>query len=141
MLVPQPSKSEIILIRQYRHVIGRWIWELPAGTLEVGERPDRAARRECEEEIDLHPGVVEKIGAWYPSPGFCDELMIFYSCRELTKPKVPATKDEDEQIKPRTFTLDEAWALARSGKIIDMKTIVGLGLVSGGVPAPIRRRR
>ena len=48
VLVPEPMPGSVILIRQYRYVIGRWIWELPAGSLEVGEAPRHAARRECE---------------------------------------------------------------------------------------------
>src|SRR5437868_6395 len=58
VLIPQPSPDELILIRQYRYAIGRWIWELPAGTLDAGEASAPAARRECAEEIGLWPGRV-----------------------------------------------------------------------------------
>jgi ADP-ribose pyrophosphatase len=132
VLVPQPDARHVILIRQYRHVIKRSIWELPAGSLDPGESPAPAARRECQEEIGLRPGTLEKLGVYYPTPGFCDEKMVFYACRDLRRPRRPAEMDPDEQIEPRTFTLAQAWALVRSGAIVDMKT--GLAMVSGKVP-------
>jgi len=128
VLVPQPSPDEVILIRQYRHVIGRWIWELPAGTLEAGEAPLPAARRECQEEIGWRPKRIKAIGMYYPSPGFCDERMFFYLCTDLVRPARPVSGDPDEQIEPRTFTWREAWDLIAAREIVDMKTITGLVL-------------
>lgn len=129
VLIPQPSPNEVVLIRQYRHVIGAWIWELPAGTLDAGESPEAGAKRECEEEIGMSTGRVTRLGAWYPTPGFCDELMAFYRCEELGAPSGLAHADEDEQIEPRTFTLDEARALLDSGQVRDMKTAFGLAFI------------
>jgi ADP-ribose pyrophosphatase len=129
VLIPQPSENRVILIRQYRYVIGRWIWELPAGSLEPGEAPVRAARRECQEEIGWRPTRVRRLGTYYPSPGFCDELMVFYACSGLVRPSRPAAVDPDEQIEPRTFTLREAWRLIDRGEVVDMKTVLGLVLL------------
>lgn len=129
VMIPMPGPDRVILIRQYRHVIGEWIWELPAGTLEVGEDPEIGAKRECEEEIGLTPGRVRKLGAWYPTPGFCDELMTFYICEELGPPSGNAHADDDEQIEPREFTFDEARALLASGQVRDMKTVFGLAVL------------
>jgi len=131
VLLPMPSPHEIILIRQYRYTIDNWIWELPAGSLKPNENPDEAAARECEEEIGLVPGRVERLRAFYPTPGFCDEEMIVYRCSELRAPDANSTaqKDEDEDLEPRTFTLLEARRLLERGEIVDLKTAVGLGLV------------
>lgn len=129
VLVPQPSRQRVILIRQYRHVLRRRIWELPAGTLEPGETPRRAARRECEEETGWRPRRVVRLGEYYATPGFCDERMIFYGCYDLVRPARPATGDEDEAIEPRVFTLREARGLIETGAIVDMKTVVGIGLL------------
>ncbi|MDE3154231.1 MAG: NUDIX hydrolase [Acidobacteriota bacterium] len=130
VLVPMPDPDHVVLIRQYRYVIDRWIWELPAGTLHAGEPPEEAAARECAEETRLVPGRLEAIGSFFPSPGFCDELMHFYRLTDLS-PAAPgsATPDEDEQIEPQLFTLDEARALLARGDIVDMKTVCGLALI------------
>ena len=131
VMLPLPSASEIILIRQYRYTIDRWIWELPAGSLKPGEDPDAAAARECEEEIGLVPHRIERLRGFYPTPGFCDEQMIYYLCTDLRQPASDSTahKDEDEDLEPRTFTLQEAKRLVRDGEIVDLKTAVGLTLI------------
>jgi ADP-ribose pyrophosphatase len=141
VLIPEPGPGKVILIRQYRHVIRRWIWELPAGTLDAGERLDHAARRECEEEIGLTPTRLTRLGAYYPTPGFCDELMVFYRCRGLVAPKRGRAPDEDELIEPKTFTIARAWSLVRAGDIVDMKTVLGLAMIDGAVPRARRGHR
>lgn len=131
VLLPVPSAGSIILIRQYRYSIDRWIWELPAGTLKPGEDPVAAAARECEEEIGLVPGQVTRLRGYFPTPGFCDEEMIYCRCEDLRPPAADSTvrKDEDEEIEPRTFTLAEARELVGSGEIVDLKTLAGLHLL------------
>jgi ADP-ribose pyrophosphatase len=129
VLIPQPAPGRVILIRQYRYAIDRWIWELPAGTLDEGESPRAAAIRECAEEIGLEPRSVEKLGEFYPTPGFCDEVMLFYRCTRLTAPRRPPALDPDEQIEPRTFTIAEVRRLIARRQVIDMKTVVGLALL------------
>jgi ADP-ribose pyrophosphatase len=127
-----------VLVRQYRHAIGKWIWELPAGSLDPGEAARRAAPRECEEEIGLTPRRLTRLGAFYPTPGFCDEVMIFYRCQDLVTPRRAAAQDDDEQLEPKTFTLSVVDRMIARGDIIDMKTIVGLRLIGR---QPTSRRR
>ena len=129
VIVAQPTSKSVVLIRQYRYAIGRAIWELPAGSLEPGEPPRRAARRECEEEIGLSPRRISKVAALYPTPGFCDEIMLFYRCHDFVTPGHAVQHDPDEQIEPRVFSLREASALVDRGGVVDMKTILGLGLI------------
>ncbi len=131
VLLPVPSTGSIILIRQYRYSIDRWIWELPAGTLKPDEDPAAAAARECEEEIGLVPGLVTRLRGYFPTPGFCDEEMIYCRCEDLKPPAADSTvrKDDDEDIEPRTFTLAEARALIASGEIVDLKTLAGLAFL------------
>lgn len=131
VLIPIPEPGKIILIRQYRYTIDRWIWELPAGSLKPNEDPDQAAPRECEEEIGLVPHKITRLRGYYPTPGFCDEIMTYYRCEDLRSPAPGsrAKKDEDEEIEPRTFTLDEARELIRTGEIVDLKTLAGLSLI------------
>ena len=132
VLLPMQDEGRIVLIRQYRYALDRWIWELPAGSLDAGEDPAAAAARECEEEIGLIPGRVEFAGAWYPTPGFCTEVMNYYRLADLRAPTPgdpQAHKDEDEDIRVHVFTLDEARAMVRRGDIVDLKTAWGLTLV------------
>ena len=131
VLLPVPAPGQIILIRQYRYTLDRYIWELPAGTLKPGENPAAAAARECEEEIGLAPHRVTRLGGFYPTPGFCDEEMVYFRCDDLRAPAANSTvrKDDDEEIEPRTFTVPEARALVSRGEIVDLKTLAGLTLV------------
>jgi ADP-ribose pyrophosphatase len=132
VLLPMQDDAHIVLIRQYRYALDRWIWELPAGSLEVGEDPAAAAARECEEEIGLVPGRVAFAGAWYPTPGFCTEAMHYYRLGDLRQPgpgDPQAHKDEDEDIRAHVCSVDDARAMVRRGEIIDLKTAWGLTLV------------
>lgn len=131
VLLPVPSPGAIILIRQYRYSVDRYIWELPAGTLKPGEDPAAAAARECEEEIGLAPTRVTRLRGYFPTPGFCDEEMTYCLCEDLRPPAADSTvrKDEDEEIEPRTFTVAEARAMVTSGEIVDLKTLAGLTLL------------
>ena len=127
VLIPMTDAGEIILVRQYRHSIGRDAWELPAGTLE----PKKAAERECHEEIGLIPSTLDLLGTFYPTPGYCDEEMNFYRATGLREPREGETaeQDEDEDIEKQSFTVQQIRSMIRSGEIIDMKTVVGLALL------------
>jgi ADP-ribose pyrophosphatase len=131
VLIPSPAPGQVLLIRQYRASIARETWELPAGGIEPGETEEQAARRECEEEALLVPHALERLGAWFPSPGFCDEEMIFFRATDLRRPAPdsPHRPDEDEQITARVFAIEEAKAMARRGEIVDLKTAYGLTLL------------
>lgn len=128
VLIPIQDDGRVILIRQYRASIDRVIWEIPAGRVDDGEEPDAAAARECEEEIGLVPGTIERIRGLYPTPGFCDEELIFYRVSNLRPPPPDSSHkpDDDEDIESMAVTLDEARAMVDRGEIIDLKTAYGL---------------
>jgi ADP-ribose pyrophosphatase len=131
VLLPLQDDGRVILVRQFRATVGREIWELPAGSVNRGEAAEAAAARECEEEIGLVPSRVERIRGLYPSPGFCDEELIFFRVSGLTAPPPdsPHKPDEDEHITARPYTIAEARALVDRGEIVDLKTAYGLTLV------------
>jgi ADP-ribose pyrophosphatase len=129
VLVPVPEPGHVILIRQYRYAVNAWLWELPAGSVDPGEQPEDAARRECHEEIGQVPDTIVRLAAMLPTPGYCDEEMVFFRLSSLTVPDEAAALDEDEHIEPRTFALADARDMVRRGEITDMKTVVGLALI------------
>ncbi len=108
VIVPVPEPGHVILIRQFRYAVQRWLWELPAGTVDDGETPEAAARRECHEEIALVPETLVRLAASYPTPGYCDEEMVFFRASGLSEPSEAAAVDEDEDIEPKTFSIAEA---------------------------------
>jgi ADP-ribose pyrophosphatase len=128
VLIPRPAPGQVTLIRQHRASIARDTWELPAGGIEPGETVEEAARRECEEEVGLVPHGLVRLGAWFPSPGFCDEEMIFFHASDLRSPSPdsPHKPDDDEDIKVQIFSVPEAKAMAARGEIVDLKTAYGL---------------
>jgi len=129
VIVPVPEPGKVILIKQYRHAVNAALWELPAGSVDEGESPEDAARRECHEEIGLVPATLVRLSAMYPTPGYCDEEMIFFRVSALEKTDEQAHIDEDEDIEAKTFELRDARDMVRRGEIVDMKTVVGLGLI------------
>ncbi|MEZ5415891.1 MAG: NUDIX hydrolase [Vicinamibacterales bacterium] len=131
VLLPMPAPGHLILIRQYRYALDRFIWELPAGSLKAGEDPALGAARECEEEVGLVPGTLEVLGELFPTPGFCDEWMRFFRCADLRPPAPDSTarQDDDEVIEPATFTLEDVRRMIRAGDVVDMKTVAGLALL------------
>lgn len=129
VLVPMVDADHVILIRQYRYPVDRVLWELPAGTLDPGETPEQAAIRECHEEIGLVPSQVTRLASFLPTPGYCDEEMVFFKLTGLSTPEHAAEPDPDEHIEPRIVSLAEARAMVYQGDIVDMKTALALMLV------------
>ena len=129
VLAPVPEPGQIILIRQYRYAVNQWLWELPAGSVDSGEQPEEAARRECHEEIGQVPDTIVRLGALLPTPGYCDEEMIFFRVSGLSAPSTAAALDEDEDIQAQTFAVADARDMVRRGEIVDMKTVVGLAMI------------
>ena len=131
VLIPVRDDGQIVMIRQYRHALGRDLWELPAGNVDAGESPEAAAARECEEEIGQVPARIERLGGFYPTPGYCDEEMIFFRVSGLHAPPAdsPHKPDADEDITTFAMPAADAKALVARGEVIDLKTAYALTLV------------
>jgi ADP-ribose pyrophosphatase len=131
VIAAMPTPDSVMLVRQYRHPAGDYLWELPAGSIDRGEDAETAARRECHEELGLVAGSAERLGELYPLPGYCTEMMTFFRVSRLRAPAPheQAHQDDDESLEPQTFTLGQVRQMVLNGEIRDAKTAAGLVLL------------
>ena len=135
VIVPIFDDGTVALVRQYRHPAVRYLLELPAGTLDKGERPEIGAARELKEELGVVAGNLEKLSEFFVSPGFCEEKMWVYLATELTEGE--QALEEDEILDVVRMSLTDALERITSGEIQDAKTILGLILAAPRVGAPM----
>ena len=122
--VPILPNGEIVLIRQYRYAVKEEMIEIPAGKLDKNEIPEKCALRELEEEIGYKANKLTLLANIYPAIGFTDEKMWLYLAEDLVKTKQSLDADEFLEINPTK--LNEAVDMVWSGKITDVKTIIGI---------------
>ena len=120
------ADPNIILIRQYRHAAGQFLIELPAGRIDVGEKPLAAAKREMIEETGFRAKKWTLLTKYFASPGFLGEWMQIYLAEDLREGT--ATPEEDEHIEIQRVPLSQAMQLVASNQIHDGKTLIGLSL-------------
>src|SRR5919201_1689916 len=100
-IVPRDQEGRIVLVRQFRYVTGRELWEIPAGTMDKpGEDAAAAAVRELAEEARLRAGRWTVLGSAYLMPGYCDERMTFYLAEDVTPAEGHAELDESFGVNP-----------------------------------------
>jgi ADP-ribose pyrophosphatase len=127
--VPLFDDGSIAILRQYRHAAGGWLWEIPAGKLDVaGEDPLACARRELAEEAGLAARRWEKLGSILTTPGFCDEVIHLYLARDLSE--VDRHHERDEVIEVHRMGLADALARIPAEEIRDTKTVCALQAVA-----------
>jgi ADP-ribose pyrophosphatase len=129
VIAAMPTADTVLLVRQYRHPAGDWLWELPAGSIDPGESAEDAGRRECHEELGVIAGEVGRIGEMWPLAGYCTEYMTFFRATGLRPPAEgdpAAHKDEDEDIEAQAFTLAQVRQMVLDGEIRDLKTAAAL---------------
>jgi len=126
-VVPLKDDRTVMLVRQYRHAVGGYIYEIPAGKLHPGEDPRLCAARELEEEIGYKAGALEHVTSAYTTPGFTDEVIHIYKATRLTKGQ--QNLGHDEVLALAEFPLAKTITMIRDGVIQDAKTIVGLQCV------------
>jgi ADP-ribose pyrophosphatase len=125
-VVPFLDRDHVILIRQYRHATGKYLYEIPAGKLMKHESPLSCARRELEEEIGYRARQFKKLISAYTSPGFCNELIHIYMATDLSKTQ--QSLESCEVLKVIKLPVHKVQAMICSGKIQDAKSIIGLQL-------------
>lgn len=124
VVLPVFPDGRILVIRQFRYVTGRYLWELVAGHKEPGESFAAGARRELQEEAGYTARRLRKMLEIFPSPGLLTERMIIYLAHGLRKGK-PRPED-DEKITARLVTLRVAEQWIKRGRIRDAKSVAGI---------------
>ena len=123
-IVALTDADEIYLVRQFRYALGQELWELPAGKLEKGEDPFAAAKRELEEECGLVARHFTDLGEFYPTVGYCSEIIYTWLATGLSP--CPMHLDEDEFLTPEKLPFDQALAMVLDGRIKDGKTVAAI---------------
>jgi ADP-ribose pyrophosphatase len=119
-VVPLDANGTVVMQRQFRHTVGEWLLEVPAGKLSPGEEPIDCARRELEEETGIRAYSWHGLGSIVVSPGFCDERIWLFLATDLEAGEQHL--EEDEVLELERVSLSEAERMALSGEIVDAKS-------------------
>jgi ADP-ribose pyrophosphatase len=120
--------TTIALVKQYRHPVVRYTFEIPAGRLEPPELPEHCAARELEEEIGVKAGRIERLTEFFSTPGFCEEKLWIYLATELTPAKQKL--EDDELVEIIRVSFPRAFEMIADGEIEDAKTIIGITMAA-----------
>ncbi len=118
------SEGRVIFVHQFRHALGKQIWEIPAGIMEEGEEPLNCAKRELREETGFTAARWDSLGMMYTAPGFCDEIIHLFLAHDLSAGSQEL--DTNEFLQPHSIPMDQVREMVASGEISDCKTIVSL---------------
>lgn len=118
------SDNTVALVKQYRHAAQKYLLELPAGSLEIGETPEECASREVVEETGFRANKIEKLTEFFVSPGFLSEKMFVFLATELVE--VGQNLDEDEFLEVERKSFPEIYQMILQGEFEDAKTMLSL---------------
>ncbi len=121
MILPILNDEEIIMIKQYRPAIGKWIYELPAGMIEGSEDPKIRAAKELAEETGFTAGSIKPLFESYSSPGFSTEKILFFTATELKKGR--QMLEENEIITVERVKISKAIEMIKSNRVESGYTI------------------
>jgi len=122
--VPVDEQGNVLLVRQFRQAVGKFLLEVPAGGIDPEETPVECVRRELQEEIGYLPRKIEKLGGFYAIPGYGTEFLHCYLARELIPSRLVAEDTEDIELVP--VSQNQILKLIASGEICDAKSIAAL---------------
>lgn len=118
------AQNELLFVEQFRYPYMELVLELPAGKLEFGEDPFEAGKRELQEETGAAATEYQDLGKFYPTPGYCGEIIHMYLAKNLTF--TAQSLDADEFLEVRRIPLEEAFEMVMRNEIRDGKTQVGI---------------
>lgn len=118
------GEDSIYLVRQYRKEIDEFTLEIPAGLVEVNEKPIETAKRELQEEIGYKPLDIEYLFDMHASPGFTNDKLSFFLAKNLEESKLEL--DEDEFLEKKSYKIEDVYNMVINGEITDAKTIIAV---------------
>jgi len=118
------AQGNVLLVRQFRHPVGKLLLEVPAGGIDPGEEPVESVRRELQEEIGHFPQKIERLGGFYSTPGYCTEYLHCFLAADLVPSRLVA--EDTEYIELVRVRTEEIPRLIHSGEICDAKSIAAL---------------
>lgn len=124
LILPIIDKDRLVMIRNNRFAVGEVLWELPAGTLEPDEMPQKTAERELIEETGYQSSKVEPLFDFYTTPGFCNEVMYCFVATDLQF--IGQKLEETEEIQVEIMEWSQVLSMIANGTIRDGKTIAAL---------------
>ncbi|NIS60950.1 MAG: NUDIX domain-containing protein [Proteobacteria bacterium] len=131
-IVPLLADHRVVMIKQYRHAVGQFLWEVPAGTINPGESPIECAKRELPEEVGYRAHAFQELGEIFPVPGYSDEHIHIFLATGLVPGRQNLDADEVLDVKP--IPLEETLGMIKRGEIRDAKTIIALFFMTLKVP-------
>ena len=123
-VVALDEQDNVLLVRQFRHPVDRFLLEIPAGGIDPGEEPIDSVRRELQEEIGYFPRKIDKLGGFYAVPGYGTEYLHCFLASDLVPSRLVAEDTEDIELV--RISPDEIPRLIASGEICDAKSIAAL---------------
>lgn len=118
------GEDSIYLVSQYRKAIDEFTLEIPAGLVEVNEKPIETAKRELQEEIGYKPLDIEYLFDMHASPGFTNDKLSFFLAKNLEESKLEL--DEDEFLEKKSYKIEDVYNMVINGEITDAKTIIAV---------------
>jgi ADP-ribose pyrophosphatase len=125
-VIVRPRPGEMLLVRQYRHPLGREHWEVVAGSMDPGESPEEAAARELREETGYVAHRVERLWSAFTAPGFCTELLHFCVVHGYDVGEREGFDEGEEEMELGIFALDELWRKIQADELTDSKTQIAV---------------
>jgi ADP-ribose pyrophosphatase len=118
------EQGNVLLVRQFRHAVGKFLLEIPAGGIDAGEEPIDSVRRELQEEIGYFPQKIDKLGGFFATPGYGTEYLHCFVATDLVPARLVA--EDTDEIELVSVSPDEIPRLITSGEICDAKSIAAL---------------
>ncbi len=123
-VVALDEQDNVLLVRQFRHAVGKSLLEIPAGGIDSGEEPIDAVRRELQEEIGYYPQKIQRLGGFYAIPGYGTEYLHCFLATDLVPARLVA--EDTDEIELVRVHLGQISQLITSGEICDAKSIAAL---------------